>query len=144
MTPVKIVRVASKLKTQLQSVGPNAEQLLVGKFLEWKSSPEDHYWFSKDVRGDDGYLFHVHLVPSNDPAARAKWDRLWSVHPKRPWSRRSDRYLLYADAGVTHGCLLIALIEDPGAHTLWSPAQRALREQFEIVAENFCVFGVIP
>lgn len=144
MTPVMIVRVTSQLKTQLQLAQPNAEELLVGKFLEWKSSPEDHYWFSKDVRGDDGYLFHVHLVPSNDQVARGIWDRLWSRHPRRPWSRRSDRYLLYADAGTSHGYLLIALIEDPGAHALWSPAQQAVRKQFEIVAENFCVFGVVP
>lgn len=136
------VRVAAPLKAQLLAADPAAEAILVQKFTEWKSGhPDGHYWFSRDVRGDDGNLYHVHLIPKNVPQERAEWDALWAK--RRAWQRRSDRYLLYADGG-RHGYLLIALIEDPGAHTLWTAAQRATREALEIVAENFVYFGQVP
>lgn len=138
------VHVAAPLKAQLQAASAGAEAELVQKFTEWKSGdPDDHYWFSKDVRGDDGNLYHVHLVPNNVQADRKAWNVLWSQKPRRPWLRRSDRYLLYANGG-RHGFLLIALLEDPGAHQLWERASQKDREDFEIVAENFVYFGQVP
>ena len=65
------VRVAAPLKAQLAAVSPTAEALLVQKFTEWKSAGADGpYWFARDVRGDDGSLYHVHLVPNNEVAVR--------------------------------------------------------------------------
>ena len=117
---------------------------MVKAFSEWKSGhPDGQYWFSRDVRGADGNLYHVHLIPENVPEAREEWDVLWFDKPIRPWLRRSDRYLLYANGG-RHGYLLIAILEDPGAHKLWTPALKLVRETFEIVAENFVYFGQVP
>ncbi|MGB4584776.1 MAG: type II toxin-antitoxin system YafO family toxin [Rhodoferax sp.] len=138
------VHVTSQLSAHLLAVSQHAESVLVRKFTEWKSGPDDgHYWFSQNKRGDDGLLFHVHLIPNNEPAARKEWDRLWRGPPVRPWRRRSDRYLLYAD-GKRHGYLLIALLEDPGAHDLWQPLNRKMLEDFVVVADNFDFNGSVP
>jgi hypothetical protein len=138
------VHVTSQLGAQLLAVSRNAESVLVGKFTEWKSGLEDgHYWFSQNKLGDDGLLFHVHLIPNNEVVARQVWNRLWRGPPKRPWKRRSDRYLLYAD-GKRHGYLLIALLEDPGAHELWLPSNRKLLQDFVVVADNFDFNGSVP
>jgi hypothetical protein len=139
------VRVTAPLKAQLQAAHPAAEATLVKKFTEWKSGPPNgHYWFSREVRGDDGHLYHAHLIPQNVVQDRVQWDALWSGRPRRPWLRRSDRYLLYADSGKLYGYLLIAVLDDPGAHTLWTPSAKVMRESFEIVAENFVYFGHVP
>jgi len=138
------VHVTSQLSAQLLAVSQHAESVLVRKFIEWKSGLEDgHYWFSQNKLGDDGLLFHVHLIPKNEPAARREWDRFWRGPPVRPWRRRSDRYLLYAD-GKRHGYLLIALLEDPGAHDLWLPLNRNLLQDFVVVADNFDFNGSVP
>ena len=139
MAKTLIVNVTSQLGTHLTATGQDPE-VLKSKFLEWKSgAPDDHYWFSREVIGDFG-LVHVHMIPMNEPEKRAKWDSDWSRHRKR----RSDRYLLYADGGSQFGCLLIALIEDPGAHTLWSRAQKSQLSVFEKIADNFVHFRQIP
>lgn len=137
------VHVASPLKAQLQLAAHTAETVLVAKFTEWKvTNPgKDHYWFSRDVKGDDGNLYHAHLMPQNELLKRAAWDNFW--HKKQRARRRSDRYILYAQA-ANKDFLLIALIEDPGAHKLWTPAWRAQRVSFEIVAENFVIHKSIP
>jgi len=138
------VHVTSQLQAQLMAVGPHAQSLLIQKFVEWKNGPEDgHYWFSQNKLGDDGRLFHVHLIPSNESEARQQWDRLWRRPPVRPWRRRSDRYLLYAD-GKRHGYLLIALLEDPDAHNLWLTANKKILQNFVVVADNFDFNGSIP
>lgn len=137
------VRVATPLRAQLAAVSSAAEMALLRSFSDWKAGqPEEHYWFSRDVRGDDGHLYHVHMVPNNEAKARKDWNSLWFDRPRRPWLRRSDRYLLYANGGQ-YGYLLLALIEDPGAHKLWTPALNAQRLAFEVVAENFVYFGQV-
>lgn len=138
------VDVASALRQQLQAQSSSAESILKAKFIEWKSQPgQDHYWFSRDVLGDDKHLRHVHLVPNNVQTDRETWNDLWSKGPKQAWQRRSDRYLLYADRGMGR-YLLISLIEDPGAHALWEKSHTATRKAFEVVAENFVIFGQVP
>ncbi|MDD2811747.1 type II toxin-antitoxin system YafO family toxin [Rhodoferax sp.] len=138
------VHVTSQLSVQLLAVSQNAEALLVDEFIAWKNGPEDgHYWFSQNKLGDDGHLFHVHLIPNNNATARREWNRLWRGPPVRPWKRRSDRYLLYAD-GKQHGYILIALLEDPGAHDLWLPKNKSLLQDFVIVADNFDFNGSVP
>jgi len=69
------VHITSQLKAQLLTVGLHAAPLLIQKFVEWKSGHEDgHYWFSQNKLGDDGRLFHVHLIPNNEPKARSLSD----------------------------------------------------------------------
>lgn len=136
------VDVASALRQQLQAQSSSAESILKAKFIEWKSQPgQDHYWFSRDVLGDDKHLRHVHLIPNNVQPDRVAWDGFWSKNQSS--RRRSDRYLLYADRGMGR-YLLISLIEDPGAHALWEKSHTATRKAFEVVAENFVTFGQVP
>jgi hypothetical protein len=45
---------------------------------------------------------------------------------------------------ATYGCLLIALLADPGAHDLWKPARRQQLISYELVADNFMFSGVVP
>ena len=80
------------------------------------------------------------MVPANMQDDLAKWDRNWCSYRKRT----SDRYILYADGGMSYGFLLIALIEDPGAHELWNPDRRGEVNVLEAVAENFSNFGTLP
>lgn len=138
------VHVTSALKAQLKAVSPTAEATLIQKFTEWKAGPPDeHYWFSNDKLGDDGKLRHVHMLPRAKSPDRVKWDAIWAKTPWRPWTRRSDRYLLYADGG-RHGHLLIAILEDPGAHLLWTHAHKKQLADFETVADNFDYNGTVP
>lgn len=76
---------------------------------------------------------------------------LFKVEPRRccpdargRGRRTSDRYLLYAYGGHREGYLLISVIDDPGAHELWAPQNKARRQALEEIAEAFCVFGTIP
>lgn len=133
------VQLASQLITALTASGQDPEELK-SNFTEWKSGePEEHYWFSRDVKGDLG-LFHAHLIPRNDLEKRSQWDSDWGDYRKR----RSDRYLLYANGGLRYGYLLIDVIEDPGAHDLWTSAQRRRLSNFETIADNFTYFGQVP
>jgi len=143
------VQVTNELSNQLlnrtSSAGvsdPLEPQLLIEVFREWKSGDEDgSYFFSRDSRPINGkYLHHAHMIPANMQDELAKWDNNWRRHRKRT----SDRYILYADGGVSYGFLLIALIDDPGAHKLWNPERRGEVEILEKVAENFANFGLLP
>jgi Toxin YafO, type II toxin-antitoxin system len=70
----------------------------------------------------------------------ARWNHNWRYHRKRT----SDRYILYANGGISHGFLLIAIINDPGAHALWNEQNRAVLALMEGIAEQFCIFGRLP
>lgn len=135
------VKVSSELSSRLAAIGPTAEQTLIKDFTAWKSGKDEfgHYFFSRD-KVEKG-LRHVHIVPKNNSVDLATWNRLWKA--RRPHLRRSDRYLLYAHDN-THGYLLIQIIDDPGAHNLWQPKNRAVLERYEIVADNFCFNGTVP
>lgn len=136
------VRIAPQLVTQLQADGHDPGQLL-SDFEEWKAGhPDDSYIFGHDSLGiGTKYLYHAHMVPLNVQAELQEWDKVWERGRGR---RTSDRYLLYAYGGAREGYLLVAVIDDPGAHQLWAPQNRALRANLEQVAEDFCVFGTMP
>jgi len=134
------VALTSQLRQQLLASG-TSEEILLNKFSEWKQGPpDDHYWFGRDVKGTYG-LCHVHLIPNNEQDKRAQWDEYW----QKGWDsrRKSDRYVLYADGGI-FGYLIIALIEDPGAHKLWENASRSELKKFEAIADDFNQLGLIP
>jgi len=136
------VRITPQLVAQLQANGRDPGQLL-SDFEAWKAGREDDsYIFGHDSLGiGSKYLYHTHMVPLNDQVALDLWDKVWERGRGR---RTSDRYLLYAYGGPREGYLLIAVIDDPGAHELWAPKNNGQRAALEEVAEDFCVFGSIP
>ena len=81
------------------------------------------------------------MVPLNDELALLRWNTAWERGSGR---RTSDRYVLYADGGTREGLLMIWIIDDPGAHDLWLPANKEYLSTLEDVAEQFCVFGRMP
>ena len=115
-------------------------QDLITDFQDWKSGhPDDHYLFGHDVRGiGSAYLLHAHMAPLTITADKVTWDAAWQKCRKRT----SDRYVFYADGGSREGYLLVAVIDDPGAHAIWQNAVAV--SDFEQVAEDFCVFGNTP
>lgn len=133
------VRMGSGLQAQMRAAGLSPATL-IATFADWKSGgPDDHYQFGRDALGiGSAHLFHVHMVPLNDPAAWQAWDQAW----RRYGRRTSDRYLFYADGGAREGFLLIAAIDDPGGHAIWQ--QGAVLSQWEAIASDFCVFGIVP
>lgn len=52
--------------------------------------------------------------------------------------------LLYADGTPSFGYLLITLINDPGAHTLWEVQNRQLVQLLERIADDFYHHGKAP
>lgn len=137
------VHVAGPLKRELNALGPQAEALFVTRFTQWVTGDEfQHYWFCHKVRGDDGYLYHVHLLPQKQQHKRDRWDYLWA-RPRQRHDRTSDRYLLYAQ-NAAGDYLLIEILDDPGAHLLWKPQYKQTLDDYIIVAENFVIFGDVP
>lgn len=134
------VRIVSSLEARLIANGLDPNQLLQD-FSSWKDSsdPDSCYIFGKDAFNmNSTRLRHVHMVPlfSNDD--QEKWNLAW-----RRFSRRtSDRYLFYADGGVREGYLLIDILDDPGAHTIWSPANKQILSNWEEIAEKFIIYGI--
>lgn len=136
------VHVAGPLKQELQALDPALEGLFVAKFFEWKSGDEfNHYWFSNEKLGDDGFLYHAHLIPQNVPESRSVWDYFWG-RPRERHRRRSDRYILYARNSLGD-FLIVGIIDDPGAHLLWEKQNKHHLDSYVAAAENFVVFGVI-
>lgn len=135
------VRLTSRLRTQL-SIGALDPEALIREFSDWKDSESvEHYSFAKDgLNRNSKLLYHVHMVPLNVAEALDAWDYCWERYRKRT----SDRYLFYTNGGPTYGYLLIALIDDPGAHLIWAFDNRATRSQWEAIADNFFHFGTIP
>jgi len=76
----------------------------------------------------------------NVAKAKNAWDEAWSRYGKRT----SDRYLFYTYGGARLGWLLLDLIDDPGAHLVWTLEYRAYRHTLEAWAEAFSDFGVLP
>ena len=133
------VRLTSQLDSQLQLAG-NDPNDLIADFQDWKTgAPDNSYTFGEDLLGiGSSYLYHAHMVPVTVAADLTRWSKAWSQRKKRT----SDRYLFYANGGMREGYLLIALIDDPGAHAIWQN-QTALQD-LEQVADDFCVYGLVP
>jgi len=92
----------------------------------------------------DPKLMHVHLMPSVNKGDNDLWMKRWRLN--RPASHRtSDMALVYVlnDAG---DFLLIAILDEPGAHAvadMRTPQSKATMERFAAVAEAFCSDGSI-
>lgn len=135
------VRIASELAAEIQADGLDPQDL-ISDFQDWKAGqPDDSYIFGWDVLGiGSTYLYHAHMVPLNVKADLVTWDNAWSLRGRRT----SDRYLFYADGGAREGFLLVAVIDDPGAHLIWQAAYKSMRDELEHIAEQFCVYGIVP
>lgn len=118
-------------------------QEFIRDFDFWKSFPAE---VETDVFARDGanrgssYLRHVHIVPLNDKEALARWNRNYENGD----GNRSDRYLFYVNGGAAFGYMLLAVINDPGAHNIWAPENKDLLAEFERLAEDFYYNGVVP
>lgn len=137
------VRIVPSLSDRLIQAGLNPNQLLQD-FSDWKNSadPENSYLFGKDAFNlNSSTLRHVHIVPLLVKQDLEKWDLAWSRYARRT----SDRYLFYADGGAREGFLLISILDDPGAHTIWNSGShnQQLLNAWEQIAENFTIHGLI-
>lgn len=135
------IQITEQLRQQLITSGLSP-QLLVQRFRDWKLGHPDHsYFFARESLPAKGYyLCHAHMVPINTPHELTLWNLHWRLHRRRT----SDRYVLYAQGGQAHGILLIAIINDPGAHDLWAASSKEKLAVFEHIAEQFCIFGQLP
>ncbi len=137
------VLLTEDLRDHLRAIGAD-KQALVRSFQQWKAlaaQGKEHFEFGRDVPGlGNRHLRHVHMVPLYSPADEARWRRNWRYGRER----KSDRYLLYADGTPAFGYLLITLINDPGAHTLWEPQNRQLVQLLERIADDFHHHGRAP
>lgn len=135
------VKITSQLHQKLESTNLKPD-LLIRRFSDWKDQGEDSsYWFGQDKTDPKTELSHAHMAPVTSGPPKDEWDSFW--RKKQVWRRRSDCYVLY----VHHkrlGYLLIDVLFDPGAHSLWMPASKQLLENYEIVADNFLFNGTVP
>lgn len=114
-------------------------ELLRKSFENFKAGDEfQHVLFCHDRGADPGcYLSHVHFIPT-DQAEQAKWLSEYNNRHRRKL-RTSDRYVLYAQSS-TFGILLIDILDDPGAHSLWENRRTKLAG-YEKTASDFCTHG---
>jgi hypothetical protein len=87
---------------------------------------------------------HVHLMPSVNSGDNDLWMKRWRLN-RPPSHRTSDHVLVYVadDAG---DILLIAILDEPGAHAvadMRTPENKATMEGFAAVAEAFRYNGSI-
>lgn len=143
------VHVTKALGSQFASVGGDLTDF-VDKFERWKSKgpsgEHESYFFGKDgaytlpaVNGVRYILRHAHLVPRQDPASLARWEQRWKNRSRKT----SNRVLVYV-SDVTHGHLLIYILEEPDAHEvaeMLTPAQKTLMLQFAQIADAFIQNG---
>ena len=115
---------------------------------DWPANEFESEYFGKDgayvtpkVDGRSNVLWHVHLKPVADRSALARWTKLFARRSRKT----SDRALVYVHSRM-HGYLLIAILEEPTAHTVarMETAQHAeLMLQFATVAERFIDSGKV-
>jgi len=139
------------LREQLMALGEDPANF-AAEFDRWKARGDDgefdHYLFGKDgayarppVGGIHYTLRHVHLAPLSNPLARQDWDVAW----RRRSRKTSDRALVYVTDSV-HGHLLVAILDEPGAHdvaAMQTPEDAKIMRQLAMVAEQFINFGKI-
>lgn len=137
------------LRAQLISLG-HAERAFCDAFHAWKSSfPSGEYsspLFGKDgaytspkLQGGD--LRHVHLAPVADQAALARW----LTQHRRRGRKVSDRVLVYASSDYS-GHLLIAILDEPGAHDIArmaTPEDAQIMRRLARIADDFLCFGKV-
>jgi hypothetical protein len=135
------VAITDALCGELLALGIDPAEL-IEDFSSWKAGPEDeHFTFGSDALGRGSKLLrHVHMVPLFVPEDYEEWAFNWENY--RP--RTSDRYLFYVDGGLAYGYLLIAVINDPGAHTVWLKQYAQYRKDLESIADEFFHFGTMP
>jgi hypothetical protein len=126
-----------------EKYGTGAAQVFRDEFTEWRKSGR-HVLFGKDapyrkpkVDGAE-HLMHVHLMPSVNSGDNDLWMKRWRLN-RPPSHRTSD----HGDAG---DILLIAILDEPGAHAvadMRTPENKATMEGFAAVAEAFRYNGSI-
>jgi hypothetical protein len=139
--PPAQVHLTAQLREDLRANGL-VEQTFVDDFRDWQSAltrGEEHFNFGRDAAGlGNPHLRHVHFVPLYVDDDYSKWQRHWRWRRERT----SDCYLMYADGTPAHGYLLITLVVDPGAHSLWQ--DKPFVNVLERIADDFHHFGKLP
>lgn len=144
------VQITAYLRDELLRLGTDPQKFIEA-FDEWKSrgpaGEYDHYYFGKDAEylrpliAGKRVLRHVHLVPGDNSADLAEWNRDWSRYRRR----KSDTALVYADGG-RHGYLLIAILWEPSGHEvaeMRTQESADLMNGFANVADQFQFNGSI-
>lgn len=143
-------RITKALQAKLDSAfGAGSAQVFCAEFSEWRRVGK-HVLFGRDgpyrkpKLRDDGALMHVHLIPSLQKWEADRWMRLWKQG--RPASQRtSDQALVYAENNAGD-YLLIAILDEPGAHAvsdMRTPENKAVMEGFAAVADAFRYDGSV-
>lgn len=143
-----VVKITSVLKRKLEERNHNSQKL-IDSFKEWKMGDEyDSYDFGKDsfyhtppVNGERYVLRHVHLVPMQDLAQLALWDRDWKFRRRKT----SNRVLVYVSDNHKNS-LLITILDEPSAHDvalMKTQEDSDLMKRFALIAEAFLNDGSI-
>jgi hypothetical protein len=144
------IKITQALDTKLDgSYGAGAAQAFCDEFAQWRKAGA-HVLFGKDtpyrkplVDGADK-LMHVHLMPSVNKGDHDLWMKRWRL--KRPASHRTSDHVLVYVADDHGDWLLIAILDEPGAHAIAdmrTPENKATMEGFAAVAEAFRANGAI-
>ncbi|NHZ60913.1 hypothetical protein [Massilia genomosp. 1] len=141
------IHIASDLHQRFASLGVSLDRL-VDAFEKWKSDPDGRQTlvFGRDIANTGSrYVRHVHMIPVNLVDDLAVWKNIYAKNKKFKSNRPqlSDRYLIYADGG-RYGYLIIDMINDPGAHEIWTARFKRVRDEWEEIASDFVCLGKIP
>lgn len=141
------VVLTAALQQELERHGQGASQVFADEFAAWRKNGAN-VLFGKDgpyrkplVQGEPK-LMHVHLIPGLSQTEQDLWIKKWTL--RRPASHRtSDHVLVYVidDYG---DALLIAILDEPGAHAIAemrTPRDAETMEGFAAVAEEYCATG---
>jgi hypothetical protein len=141
------IHLSSDLHQRFASLGEDPDRL-VHEFEKWKGDPDGRQTiiFGRDVANTGSrYVRHAHMIPMNDADNLALWKKIYAKNKKynsyQP--QLSDRYLIYANGG-RYGYLMMDIINDPGAHRIWTARFKAVRDHWEEVATDFVCLGKLP
>jgi hypothetical protein len=127
---------------------PALRAKLLADFKHWKgpAAGQQTAVFGRDVLNNGSkYLRHAHMVPQSTGPGLVAWTRVYDRNTRHGANQDqlSDRYLFYA-FDKTHGFLLLYLIEDPGGHDVWTPKYAEVLSNWEELAEDFALLGILP
>jgi hypothetical protein len=144
------IRTTRALQLKLDTgFGAGAARIFCDEFADWRRMGV-HILFGKDapyrkpkVAGDKD-LMHVHLMPSVSKGDNDVWVKKWAL--SRPASHRTSDHVLVYTEDDSGNFLLIAILDEPGAHAvadMRTPANQALMESFAAIAEAFRHHGAV-
>jgi mRNA interferase YafO len=140
------VKITKAFRKRFEANGINADRF-VELFSEWKKGDAlGHKIFGKDnpyetplVDGKPYTLRHVHLIPLHDPKETSKWLSQYASRSQKT----SDRALVYI-TNLAGDHLLIALLEEPGAHAMArskNPVDVETMKAYALIAAEFMRSG---